>query len=74
MAYKVRAERQHIMRLVNSRNKFFVEPSDETLTRIAAEILINEKGYPTNTVVIIDGDDSQDMVLIVDDDGSWELV
>lgn len=74
MAYKVRAERLHIMRLVNSRNKFFVEPSDETLTRIAAEILINEKGYPTNTVVIIDGDDSQDMVLIVDDDGSWELV
>ena len=74
MAYKVRTERMHIMRLVNSRNKFFVEPSDETLKRIAAEILINEKGYPNDTVVIIDGDDSQDMVLIVDDDGSWELV
>lgn len=74
MMYKVRATRDAIDKLLNSRMKFFVEPTDETLTRIVAEILVNEKGYPNDTVVIINGDDSQDMVLIVDDDGSWELV
>ena len=74
MMYKVRATRDAIDKLLNSRMKFFVEPTDETLTRIVAEILVNEKGYPNDTVVIINGDDPQDMVLIVDDDGSWELV
>ncbi|AUZ95227.1 hypothetical protein FDI40_gp468 [Agrobacterium phage Atu_ph07] len=72
--YKVRADREQITKMLQTRMRFFVEPSDETLNRVVAEILINEKGYPEDTVVEINCSDPMAMALVVDDDGSWELV
>jgi len=53
---------------------FMDTPSNETLAPIVAGILIEEKGYPETTHVEIDGSDPMDLVLVVDSNGSWELV
>lgn len=73
--FRVRADYSQAYRLAFSRGiTFFEAPSKETLAAIVAGVLVNEKGYPTDTVVEIDGSDPMDMVLVVEDNGSWELV
>lgn len=72
---KVRSSFDHAFALVSSRGITFMEsPSNETLEPIVAGILIREKGYPENTTVQIDGSEPMDLVLVVDSNGSWELV
>ncbi|MNK64648.1 hypothetical protein D3C87_839050 [compost metagenome] len=74
MAYKVRAELYHALALLTHRGKLFVSNDKTVMAKLIGEILIEEKGYPTDTVVEIDGSDPMDMVLVVEDNGSWELV
>lgn len=76
MAFKVRSDFMTAYALVSSRGiSFFEQPSNEELEPIVAGILIDEKGYPTNTQVIIDASwDEVDMTLTIEPDGSWELV
>lgn len=75
MAYPVRSTFWAAYKLVSSRGvSFFEQPSNAELEPMVAAILIREKGYPTDTVVEIDGSDPMAMVLVVEDNGSWELV
>lgn len=76
MAFKVRTEFWPAYSLVTSRGvSFFEAPSKETLEPMVAAILVREKGYPEDTKVFIDAAwDDVDMTLVVEPDGSWELV
>lgn len=75
MAYKVQSTFWAAYSLVTSRGTmFFDTPSNSTLEPMVAAILIEEKGYPLDTVIEIDGSDPMAMVLVVEPDGSWELV
>ena len=77
MAYKVRASREDAKAVVERHNGFTYnrDPDEAKLVKLAAEVLIEEKGYPWDTVVVIDAAwDEVDMTLLVEPDGSWELV
>ncbi len=74
MAYPVRAPLEQALALLTHRGKLFVSNNKLVMAQLVAEILIDEKGYPTDTVVEIDGSDPMAMALVVEADGSWELV
>lgn len=76
MPFKVRADYYQAISLVEYREgiTFSIRPSDEELSEMIRDIIVSEKGYPSDTIVEIDGSDPMDMVLQVDSDGSWELV
>lgn len=74
MAYPVRAPLEQALALLTHRGKLFVSTNKLVIAQLVAEILIDEKGYPEDTVVEIDGSDPMAMALVVEADGSWELV
>lgn len=74
MAYSVRAPLEQALALLTHRGKLFVSNNKLVMAQLVAEILIDEKGYPEDTVVEIDGSDPMAMALVVEADGSWELV
>ncbi len=74
MAYPVRAPLEQALALLTHRGKLFVSNNKQVMAQLVAEILIDEKGYPEDTVVEIDGSDPMAMALVVEADGSWELV
>jgi hypothetical protein len=74
MTYPVRAEYEKAIALIALKGIVFTTPpTDEKLAGLVRDILIEEKGYPEDTQVFINGDDPMAMVLVVDH-GSWELV
>lgn len=75
MSYKVSATRYHAEALLRNRNRLDNDMDDSKQEEILAEILIEEKGYPQNTKVIINAPwDEVEMTLVTEPDGSWELV
>lgn len=74
MAFQVRATYDQAIELVALKGTLFaVPPSPEKLSSMVKEIIVDEKGYPDDTEVHIDGHDPMAMVLVVEG-GSWELV
>jgi len=74
---KVRASYADAKAIVERHNGFTynVNPDETKLASLAAEVLIEEKGYPFSTQVLIDvAWDEVDMTLTVEPNGSWELV
>jgi hypothetical protein len=74
MAYPVRADYDQALALVALKGiSFTLSPDHDTLARMARDIMISDKGYPSDTEVTINGDDPMAMVLVVEGN-SWELV
>jgi hypothetical protein len=74
MSYPVRADYERAIALIALKGVIFtIRPTDEKLAELVRDILIEDKGYPQDTQVFINGDDPMAMVLVVESD-SWELV